>query len=598
MVLKYEKMTRIMIVIVLLLSSHAHLFAGYTSKSVFELYSWLISPNNLYYRFDVDSTIITYPLLLEPNPELRGQIGFTAPFPYTDGVRPKIEVKVRYKSENCPMLYLRLATIGDYEEIVATDTLFLPLSKEWTTSSQLMNIGNGNLLSLSVEAIGNARDKITTSFGRKGIQFENNAKIWIDGLEILINGKNLTEFRTNNSLMTSLTKEDFISLNNENQYHLPFLNKKILAIGETVHGTSTMNNVAIEIIKDRIKNRNCKFVLLEIPLEFSFYINRYVLGDQRFTLDSISTYFDHLLFSKEFISFIHWMKEYNLSQKEKVTFVGIDADYTDLLAQINLFNFFYTINLGINDKELNKICISLLSQHKELPYKTSLAIFDNNQGFNTMLSEKESKLIRSCLTRKDQISFSFFQRDSIMCEHTKFIVTNLLKDDETITIFCHFGHTNYLCEREMINPEDWNLGHYMKNEYKDDYSNIALVTEMGSFLTNSGYSKVKEEKLQISPSNSLEYLMNRQGIDLCYLSMEKFTYSDVINIRFIGNRNRHHPFVSIIPKSRMDGVIFIKESSAIHKINEMLNKSFDVNILTMDAFMRASEKRKKIQLEN
>ena len=216
MVLKYEKMTRIMIVIVLLLSSHTHLFAGYTSKSVFELYSWLISPNNLYYRFDVDSTIITYPLLLEPNPELRGQIGFTAPFPYTDGVRPKIEVKVRYKSENCPMLYLRLATIGDYEEIVDTDTLFLPSSKEWITSSQLMNIGTGNLLSLSVEAIGNSSDKITTSFGRKGIQFENNAKIWIDGLEILINGKNLTEFRTNNSLMTSLTKEDFISLNNEN----------------------------------------------------------------------------------------------------------------------------------------------------------------------------------------------------------------------------------------------------------------------------------------------------------------------------------------------------------------------------------------------
>ena len=188
MVLKYENMTRIMIVIVLLLSSYAHLFAGSTSKSVFELYSWLISPNNLYYRFDVDSTIITYPLLLEPNPELRGQIGFTAPFPYTDG-KPKIEVKVRYKSENCPMLYLRLATIGDYEEIVDTDTLFLPSSKEWITSSQLMNIGTGNLLSLSVEAIGNARDKITTSFERTRIRLENNAKIWIDELEILINGK-------------------------------------------------------------------------------------------------------------------------------------------------------------------------------------------------------------------------------------------------------------------------------------------------------------------------------------------------------------------------------------------------------------------------
>lgn len=593
-------MKRIARIIIVLLLSHAQVFAdsASTSKSVFELYGWLMSSNNLYYHLGVDSTIVTYPLFLEPNPELRGQIGFTVPFSYANEVKSRIEVRVRYKSENCPMLYLRLATIGDCEEIVATDTLFLPLSKEWTTLSQLMNIDNGNLLSLSVEAIGNERDKITSSFERTGMRFENNAKIWIDELEIFIDGKNLTEAQTNKSLTTSLTKEDFISLNNENRCHLSFLNKKILAIGETVHGTSTMNSVAIEIMKDRIKNKKCKFVLLEIPLEFSLYINRYVFGDERFTLDSISTYFDHLLFSKEFISFIHWLKEYNLSLKEKVTFVGIDADYTDLLARINLFNFFYTINLGINDRGLNKICISLLSQNKELPYETSLAIFDSNRGFNTMLSEKESKLIRSCLTMKDQIFLSFFQRDSVMYEYTKFVVTNLLKNDETITIFCHFGHTNYLCEREMINSEDWNLGHYMKNEYKDDYFNIALVTRMGNFLANNGYSKIKEEKLQISPFNSLEYLMNRQGIDLCYLSMEKFTYSDVISIRFIGNRNRHQPFISIIPKSRMDGVIFIKKSSAIHKSDEILNKSFDVNILTMDAFMRASEKRKKIQLEN
>ena len=67
----------------------------------------------------------------------------------------------------------------------------------------------------------------------------------------------MTEVQTNNSLKTSLTKEDFISLNGENRHHLPFLNKKVLAIGETVHGTSTMNSVAIEIMKDRIKNRKC-----------------------------------------------------------------------------------------------------------------------------------------------------------------------------------------------------------------------------------------------------------------------------------------------------------------------------------------------------
>lgn len=587
-------MTKAIIVIILSLYS-GYLLADSANKSIWELYDWSLSLKSLYYNVGVDSATSTYPLFLEPIPELKGKIGFVLPFPQINDVESKIELKVRYKSENCPMLYLRLATIGDYERITATDTLFLPLSKEWTTSSRLINVCSVKLMSITVESVGNAKDKIETSVGRKGITFKNNAKIWIDKIDIFVNGKKVTMSQFENEFTISLTKEDFVPFNIKSQCHLPFLNKKILAIGETVHGTSTMNKVAIEIIKERIKNKNCKYVLLEMPLEFSFYINRYITGDQRFKLETINAYFDALLFSKDFISFIQWLKDYNSVRKDKVSFIGIDKDYTDLLAQVNLFNFFYTINQGVNNREVDKICISLLSQTKQLPYKTSLVLFDKNNAFKSMLSEKESKLIRSCLTNKDYSCYSFFQRDSIMYQRVRYVVNNLLKEDETITMFCHFGHTNYLCEKELVDPDDWSLGHYMKNDYKCDYCNIALVTEFGNFLTTNDYCKIKEENLQNAPCNSLEYLIGKHGVESCYLSMDKFTCSDVTNIRFLGNKNKRKQFISLIPKSRMDGVIFIKQSFAIHKSVEMLNKLFDINVITMDAYEHALKKR--IQLE-
>lgn len=63
---------------------------------------------------------------------------------------------------------------------------------------------------------------------------------------------------------------DLIHWNNKEYDNLPFLNKKILGLGETAHGTETMNDIGIEISKERILKHQCRFILLEIPLEFPF----------------------------------------------------------------------------------------------------------------------------------------------------------------------------------------------------------------------------------------------------------------------------------------------------------------------------------------
>ena len=149
---------------------------------------------------------------------------------------------------------------------------------------------------------------------------------------------------------------------------------KILAIGETIHGTETMNDIAIDIIKNRIIHNNCRLILLEIPFENSFYINRYIEKDSNFKIDSISTYFDRSLFSSSFLSLIEWIKRHNSHSDKKVFFWGIDVNYIQLQSKLDLFKFFYTLNITEQNKNLKRIYKLLIYTGPSLD--EIIAIFD------------------------------------------------------------------------------------------------------------------------------------------------------------------------------------------------------------------------------
>ena len=179
-------------------------------------------------------------------------------------------------------------------------------------------------MNLSIEAKGDTTD---------------NAKIWINDLDVFINGKSIRELNTTGKgIKGALPKKRIVSIDNKRQNSFPFMSRKILAIGETIHGTETLNNAAIEVIKERIIQHNCKLVLLEIPFEYSFYLNRCIAGDPHFKIDAISSYFDRVLFSYSFLSLIEWIKEYNSHSEKKVYLWGIDVNPIQLQSKLELYS--------------------------------------------------------------------------------------------------------------------------------------------------------------------------------------------------------------------------------------------------------------------
>lgn len=539
-----------------------------------------MSRNHSFFKSKIDSTTTPYSIFLETARDNKVVFGFPLPLFQKRNSHSKVSVKINYKIENGSELFLKLITIGDCEKVKSIDTLHLSLNEEWTTANLSVDLPKAAFLNLSIEAKGNR---------------ENNAKIWINELGVFRNGKNIgVPEAADKEFKTSLRKKDIAYIDNKSRNNFPFMNKEILAIGETIHGTETMNDMAIEIIKDRVIYNNCKLALLEMPFENSFYINRYICGDPNFKIDSISTYFDRSLLSGSFLELIEWIKKHNSRSDEKVYLWGIDVYYIQLQSKLELFNFFYTLNETARDEELNKMCELLVNTSPSLD--EVISIFDANKGFKSILTEDESELMRHCLTllnNKSNSYFNFINRDERMYQNTEFMISNLLRHNETVTIFSHFGHVAYQDLIEgTLDIENNPLGYYLKNKYKDDYCCIALIADKGDFLTSTPDSAFHYtvKPLQSPMRGSLEYLMNEFNEQSSFLSTEKMNCADIAKIRHIGNMNIEDQFRFLMPKARIDGAIFIKQVYPIKKRNDTFESELDPNVIIMESYAEALRK--------
>lgn len=210
-----------------------------------------------------------------------------------------------------------------------------------------------------------------------------------------------------------------------------------------------------------------------------------------------------------------------------------------------------------------------------------------------MFNEDELKLMLYCMKIAQQYSSSYYRyinRDKYMTEIATFIIDNFLKKNETATIFAHFGHLNYLTIQGSSLINYFSCGYYMKSKYKDDYRCIALTTNQGTAMLAKSRDTLGVSKLIQAPQESLEYQLDRLNIDSVYLPMSGLSCSDVFKIRFIGNSNIENQFRYIIPKSRIDGVLFIKKTVSIEKKEDVLKNNF--NFIIMDSYGKALEKIK------
>ena len=121
-------------------------------------------------------------------------------------------------------------------------------------------------------------------------EIDKNAYIAFSRLDILIDGKPIDEFpvRTLSPLIVD-KKINYTGINVDRKIGLEQINeindKKIIGLGESVHGNDGIKNLAYQLIIQAVERLNCKLVLQEMPLEQSFAYNRFI-QDDNYELDS------------------------------------------------------------------------------------------------------------------------------------------------------------------------------------------------------------------------------------------------------------------------------------------------------------------------
>ncbi len=331
----------------------------------------------------------------------------------------------------------------------------------------------------------------------------------------------------------SSNDENFNDLENLDNY---FINRKVIGIGESTHGTSEFTSMRHRIFKYLVKKHQFNTVFLEANFGACERINRYIHGDN----DTIQKALDEVILfpwrTEEMLEFIEWMREYNEKEDiHKIEFVGIDMTlpvfnlielkrsliktnsvYSDSISEYLKYTHFELIN------NLNKhtALINLLSkiQKESNDFKTDILITTINQGLGINL--------------KDGIGKIGNYRDSLMA----FNIFNYIKyEPKTKAIFfAHNGHVSKTNEKLDKFIEIKTTGWHLKYNLGEKYFSIAQDFNQGKFNAKNRKNKMKIVDLSPGKKNTLGTFLSGYNKEILF-SLKNWIPENIELMHHIGS---------------------------------------------------------------
>ena len=545
-------------------------------------YRWNMHSTETFANAVIDSTENDTSVVFGVRFEEKGKIGTLVPVYQLDKHGAEVTASIRYKTLNCERAYITLNSIGAGEQILKSDTIELPLTEEWKEVSKKIKIKDAYLLNVFIEAIGSE------------LAFNN---IRVSAFKLEANGAQLKNETAPKSDNTTLKKSDAITLNGVDFSKIASMQSRIMAIGETVHGSKTLGRMAFDIIKERIIKQGCNLVLHEYPLEYSFYINRYVKNDPRFKLQDIERYMEGNLSSEHTIDFIKWLRAYNSAHNNRVSFWGIDIESLNIASSVDLSEFVKTLCSKRETPETDSIVKRLLNW--ETNENDSLQLTNADGAVGKWLTADERQILKLCLQLNKESSETYerlISRDETMAKTAFALIDILASNGAKVTIYGHFMHLNYLVGGDMKELNNYSAGHRMKAKYKDDYQAIALCTYEGKTLNCLTDKSIGAAQLVKAPEGSVEHALQSMGHNMAYLPAERLNNTDVLTMRVLGNTNDRYQFFYFVPKARVDGILFVSRSQPVEKSQEVLNRYLNYVDATVRRYLEnAKEKIRKLR---
>lgn len=531
-----------MVFLTLLLNVTISLFAQDIYNLQKEWEKWEQHPQYTFFQIGLSTTSsIPNVTVLKTRGNTKGIIGKSFPMFHLKQDSLSIVVKIKYKSICCKNLFLTFHSIGENMNVMEADTLCLSLSENWSEQ----------VFSLSIKP----RFSLECSLEAEGLSKEHTGDIFIADLSITSDGHFLDSGNMDNctQVIPKISVKKMDELLNSS-----LMDKKILALGEAIHGTQTLNVLALELIKERVLRHNCRLIVLELPLSISLYLNRYVKNDQRYTIETISKFVEPYS-SFYLIPLLQWLKEYNIKHNNEITLLGVDGEAYSILGKVNLYKYIDAVN---SEGLLDSFCYDIMFGKDSTCLDTHIT--------RSLLSDKESQLLKYCIYNMKEYQISrqqFEHRDEKMAEMMQFLCDMYLDSITTATFYGHLMHSNYVmssCISFAHNSPS--MGSFLKKKYQDDYSCLSLSVGEGNAWYLTDKNERKMYSIQKAPFNSLEHsIYNEEKDTIGFISMTNFDNKDVSQIRMSSARFSPNQFSFCLPKAYMDGILVVKKARQTEK---------------------------------
>lgn len=479
-----------------------------------------------------------------------------------DKANETADISIIYKYKNLKKANLLIYLLDRHEKIIHKDSIVMIPTDTLLCISKKLELNNTKFLSFRIIAHGkdstyeNIVDRVDKTIPQELCLKE--LQIRVDGK--LLNTAPFVDIPPLHIDRDSCIRLTFDSLNSYNK--IPLLSsKRIIALGENVHGSPKIKKSVCEIIKHQIINNRCRLIILERPILSMLFFNRYVQGDERISEEKLAELLKKDCGEAEpMIELSKWIREYNQTAKEKVKLLGMDVRYETAEFPQYACDYFETIKKKAHSAALDSI---LSLWHKMIePLDRAKIVIDilakEKDELMPILGKEDLDILNFYLKRKLEYDFkiynSYFLRDHNMFKVASFLIDSMPSSDSSVTIYAHWGHLNYTLNTLPIYRA---TGSYLKERYKKDYSCIGLSVSQDSIKVYNRKFKLTYNKLQPPPPNSLEYNLKDIGYDYVYTNTSSLKGHSRFRINGTVYDKNQFEFI-ISPDIQMDGVVFIK----------------------------------------
>lgn len=468
-------------------------------------------------------------------------------------------VSIYSKSWKMDNAFLVLTSFDEEENVFFNDSIKLD-NTNWRDTSLTFQLLKEKVVRININYYGNDDPEQT---------------IWLDKVSIKIENKDIAEYdacqlkeEIKADLCQSIDEKYIIPLSkNSDNSILPILlkvkDKKIIGLGECVHGSQPIKESIYQFIRVLVEKGSVRLLMVERPIDL---LLKYDLFIQGYTPEEYITQIEEDLKCsfddyKSFSELLIWLRKYNSFAKSKIHFVGVDLSPVPHIA---LYQYY----------------MILLGEEASIPY------------LRLLKEKKYGELIdRTCgdisfLSKIDEMSFEFYiyflkncvfdnpilERGSIrdikMAERVRKAVSIFCGEDEKAVLHMHSSHLSRVSSLVKYPFVQTVTGNLLNEWFGKMYFPISFQIGEGEYTEDecSVYGKTISAPLFRSMPQSFEGVALNTKFEYFFYPSSNLGHNIILANR-IGRMSRYkekEQFFSL--RKHFDAYVFIRYSTHLNNV--------------------------------